>query len=187
MDNQIAVIAERIRGLRDIEDVSAQEMATLTGKTLEEYWEYEEGKRDFSFSFLYTVANRLGVDITELLTGETAKLHKYAYVKAGHGLKMERRKAYKYQHLASIFQHREMEPFLVTVEPKDDESVTKHAHEGQEFNYIVSGSMTAFIGNSSVLLGPGDSIYFDSREPHAMRAEGSEPCQFLAVISGKED
>ena len=38
---------------------------------------------------------------------------------------MERRKAYKYQHLAPIFKNRAMEPFLVTVEPKDTDAVKR--------------------------------------------------------------
>lgn len=183
MQNEIIQIAERIRGLRDLEDVSVEEMAEATEKTVEEYLEYENGHRDFSFSFLFTVANRLGVDITELLTGENAKLHSYALVRSGNGLKMERRRAYKYQHLAALFQGRKMEPFLVTVEPKDDESVKQHAHDGQEFNYILDGSVTVFVGNHEILMGPGDSIYFDSREPHALRAEGDAPCHFLAIIA----
>ncbi|MEG1990966.1 MAG: transcriptional regulator, partial [Christensenella sp.] len=99
----------------------------LTGKSAEEYREYEAGEKDFSFSFLYTLANRFGVDITELLTGDNAKLKTFSLVRKGEGLKMERRKAYKYQHLAPIFKNRVMEPFLVTVEPKDVDAVKKNA------------------------------------------------------------
>lgn len=184
MQDELKQIAERIAGLREIEEVSAEEMAALTGKDVSEYLEYEEGKRDFSFSFLYTVAQRLHVDITELLTGENARLHRYAFVRAGRGLQMERRRAYKYQHLAAIFKEREMEPFLVVVEPKDVEAVVKHAHAGQEFNYILDGSMTFFIGDTAIRMYPGDSVYFDAQEPHAMRAEDGAPCSFLAVIAG---
>lgn len=184
MHDELQLIAERIAALRDIEEVSLEEMAEATGKSPEEYREYEEGKRDFSFSFLYTVAQRLHVDITELLTGENARLHRYAFVPAGRGLKMERRRAYKYQHLAAIFRDRLMEPFLVTVEPKDVEAVVKHAHAGQEFNYILAGSMTFFIGDAAIRMQTGDSVYFDAQQPHAMRAEDGEPCSFLAVIAG---
>lgn len=183
MDNQISEIAVRIKDLREIEEIPLAEMAKVTGKSEQEYKEYEDGKRDFSFSFLFTVANRLGVDITELLTGENTRLKKYSLVKNGKGLKMERRKAYKYQHLAPVFSGRHMEPFLVTVEPKDNEAVVKHAHEGHEINYIVSGSMTFFIEDAEILLSEGDTMYFDATTPHAMRAENGKPCQFLAIIS----
>lgn len=183
MDNKINEIAQRIAFLREVEEISSEEMARVTGVSEDEYKEYEAGNRDFSFSFLFNVANRLSVDITELLTGENAKLKKFEYVKAGKGLKMERRKAYKYQHLASIFQNRHMEPFLVTVEPKDTDAVVKHSHNGHEFNFVIDGSMTMFIDNSEILMQPGDSIYFDAATPHAMRAEDGSACNFLAIIS----
>ena len=183
MNNQILDIAERISSLREMEDISIEEMAEKTGKTLDEYKKYENGEKDFSFSFLFTVANILGVDITELLTGDNAKLRKYEYVHAGDGLKMERRKAYKYQHLAPIFQDRHMEPFLVTVEPKDTEAVVQHAHDGHELNYVIKGAMTVFIEETAIFMNVGDSIYFNASTPHAMRAENGKPCKFLAVIS----
>lgn len=181
--DQIKEIAQRLRALREIEEITPLEMAELTGKTEEEYLEYEAGNRDFPFSFLYTAANRLGIDITELLTGENAKLKTYSLVRKGEGLKMERRKAYKYQHLAYIFKNRHMEPFLVTVEPKDTDAVQKNTHEGQELNYVVEGSMTLFIQDSALLLHEGDVVYFDASTPHAMRAENGQPCKFLAIIS----
>lgn len=181
--DQIKEIAQRLRALREIEEVDACEMAELTGKSEAEYLEYEAGDKDFSFSFLYTAANRLGVDITELLTGDNAKLKTFSLVRNGEGLKMERRKAYKYQHLAYIFKNRSMEPFLVTVEPKDTDAVKKNAHEGQEMNYVVEGSMTLFIHDSAILLKEGDTVYFDASTPHAMRAENGKPCKFLAIIS----
>lgn len=183
MNNEILEIAERISSLREMEDISIEDMAKATGKTPEEYQKYENGEKDFSFSFLYTAANRLGVDITSLLTGDNAKLRKYEYVHAGNGLKTERRKAYKYQHLAPIFQDRHMEPLLVTVEPKDVEAVIQHAHEGHELNYVIEGSMTVFIEDTAIFMNPGDSIYFNASTPHAMRAENGKPCKFLAVIS----
>ncbi|MEG0702310.1 MAG: cupin domain-containing protein [Christensenella sp.] len=181
--NEIKEIAQRISVLREIEEIEIEEMAELTGKSAEEYREYEAGEKDFSFSFLYTLANRFGVDITELLTGDNAKLKTFSLVRKGEGLKMERRKAYKYQHLAPIFRNRVMEPFLVTVEPKDVDAVKKNAHAGQEFNYVIKGSMTLFIHDSEILLHEGDVVYFDAQTPHAMRAENGEACQFLAIIS----
>ena len=184
MEKEIMEIAQRIRALREIEEIEARDMAETVGKSLEEYQKYENGERDFSFSFLYTVANKLKVDITDIITGEGAKLHVFSLVRHGEGLHMERRHAYKYQHLAPIFKNRIMEPFLVRVEPKDtDSSVAKNSHEGHEINYIVSGSMTFFIGENTVLMKEGDLVYFDAAHPHAMRAENNQPCEFLAIIS----
>jgi mannose-6-phosphate isomerase-like protein (cupin superfamily) len=184
MEKEILEIAQRIRALREIEEVDEKTMADTLGMPLSEYTLYEEGQKDFPFSFLYTVANKLKVDITDLLTGQGAKLQVFSLVRQGQGLQMERRRAYKYQHLAPIFKNRIMEPFLVKVEPKDTESaVAKNAHAGHEINYIVSGSMTFYIDDNTVLMKEGDLVYFDASHPHAMQAENGQSCEFLAIIS----
>ena len=184
MKENIALIAQRIRDLRDILEISAAEMAEAVGMSEEEYLSYETGEKDFSFSFLYTVADKCGVDISDLLMGEGAKLSMYSCVRAGEGLEMKRRTEYTYQHLAYLFNNKVMEPFLVTVDPSDVNAAThKKSHIGQEFNYILEGSMTLYIGEESETLFPGDAIYFNSKYPHAMQAEGGKPCRFLAIIA----
>ena len=57
-----------------------------------------------------------------------------------------------------------------------------HKHEGQEFNYVVSGSMEFHLGEMTYVLEEGDSIYFDSSIPHAYKALGRAPAKFLAIV-----
>ncbi len=183
MEDKIKLIAERIKDLREIMDVSAVDMAKAVHMSEAEYLEYEAGRNDFSFSFLYSAAGRLGIDIVDLMTGEGPRLSVCSFVKKGTGLKMERRKEYKYEHLAYIFKNKKMEPFLVTVEPKDvDARSHMNSHEGHEFDYIIEGSMKLFIDKQEVLMQPGDAVYFDAKHPHAMQAEDGV-CRFLAVIA----
>lgn len=183
MDDKLKLIAQRLAALREIMGVSAADMAQATGISLDEYLEYESGKHDFSFSFLYSAAGRLGADIVDLMTGEAPRLSVCSVVRAGQGLKMERRKEYKYEHLAYIFKNKRIEPFLVTVEPNDvDAQSHLNSHEGYEFNYIIEGSMTLFIDNQQLSLNKGDAVYYDAHHPHAMKAQGGT-CRFLAVIT----
>ena len=114
--NQIQLIALRIADLRDISGLSAEEVASRSGVPLEEYLAYEKGEKDFSFSHLFNIAETLGVDISDLLTGESPKLRGYVLTRAGKGLAFDRRKQYHYQHLAYNFAHKLAEPFIVTVE-----------------------------------------------------------------------
>ena len=183
MDERLMLIAERLKALREILDVSAADMAAAVGMDEESYLEYEMGKNDFSFSFLYSAAGRLSVDIVDLMTGETPRLSVCSFVKNGKGLKLERRKEYRYEHLAPIFKNKKMEPFIVTVGPKDvDARSHMNAHEGHEFDYVLEGSMTLFVDNQSLKMEPGDAAYYDAKHKHAMQAEGG-PCRFLAIIA----
>ena len=179
---QLRLIALRIRDLRDISGLSAQEVANRAGIDKDEYLAYETGERDFSFSHLFNIAEVLGVDISDLLTGESPKLKGYILTRAGKGLAFERRKAYQYEHLAYNFRDKKAEPFMVTVDydPSGKEKPA-HSHEGQEFDYVLEGHMKIVLGGNDVYLGPGDSIYYDSAIPHAMYAVDSD-CHFIAVV-----
>lgn len=179
---QLGLIALRIRDLRDIAGWTAQQMAEKTGISLEEYQAYETGTRDFSFSHLFNIAEALGVDISDLLTGESPKLHGYVLTRDGQGLKFNRREQYEYHHLAYNFRDKLAEPFIVTV-AKDQSDTEKqaHSHEGQEFDYVLQGTLKIVLGGNELYLKPGDSVYYDSSLPHAMYAlDGA--CRFIAVV-----
>ena len=74
MNEMIQEIAQRIRELRSVLDLSEETMAGYANVSVEEYREFEAGKKDFSFTFLYLIAKHTHTDLTELLTGEAPKL-----------------------------------------------------------------------------------------------------------------
>lgn len=183
MNEQIRQIADRIRGLREIARLSAETCAQDLGIPTQTYRDYESGEADIPASFLYQVAGKFHVELSSLLTGEEPRLRVYAVTRAGRGVKVERRKDYGYQSLAFNFVDKHMEPFLITVEPRaEGEPVPRNAHPGQEFNYLLEGTLHVVIDDHTVVLSPGDSIYFDARHSHGMKAVGSTPARFVAVI-----
>jgi quercetin dioxygenase-like cupin family protein len=182
MTEQLKEIGARLAALRDIFDITVEKMAEKMKITVDEYAAYENGQQDFSFSFLQNAANIFGVEVVEIISGDSPRLTKCALVRNGEGFDIERRKAYDYKHLAFTFTKKKAEPFLVTVEPKENEELVQHSHEGQEFDYMVSGKMEFHFDNIVYELNEGDSVYFDSGVPHAMRASGSQSAKFLAVV-----
>ncbi len=184
MTEQLIEIGRRLHETRLIMEFTAENFASLAGVTVSELEDYENGKKDFSFSFLYTAAGILGIDVVDLMSGQSPTLSTCCLVRAGDGYAINRRAAYQYKHLAFTFKNKMAEPFMVCVEPKDEKPVL-HAHEGQEFNYMVTGRMTFYIGELSYELSPGDSVFFDSGVPHAMRALDNASATFLAVVLKK--
>ena len=47
---------------------------------------------------------------------------------------------------------------------------------------MLEGNVKVVIDGHEILLSPGDSIYFDARHGHGMKAVGGAPARFLAVI-----
>ncbi len=185
MENQVLLIAQRIKELRQIIGKTPEEMAQITNTELKDYLACEAGESDFSFTFLHKCAKAFNVDITELLTGENPKLSGYSVVKSGEGLPLERRKGFKYNHLASFFKNKLAEPFLVKA--LFDEAalalpVPLAKHEGEEFDYVLKGELRVSINGHIENLKAGDAIYYDSSTPHGMIAQGEGDCEFLAIV-----
>jgi transcriptional regulator with XRE-family HTH domain len=183
MTERIKQIAQRIKALREIAGISLEDLARELKVTQRRYEQYESGTTDIPVSLLYEVARKFNVELTALLTGEEPRLHMYSLVHDGKGLVIERRKEYKYQDLAFNFIHKKAETFLVTVDPKPAATpVHYYNHPGQEFNYVLEGTLKVMMDGHEVVLNKGDSLYFDSGFNHAMRAVGKKPAKFIAII-----
>ncbi len=182
MSEQVRQIAMRITDLREISDYTVEQMAALCKVSPEEYARYESGETDIPISFLLKLNEHFGVDMTELLTGEAPRLNLYSVTRAGKGQLINRRDQYIYKNLAYNFVHRKIEPLFVTIPLEDNKGLHPNSHDGQEFDYILSGVMKIVVAGHELLLQPGDSIYYDSRAPHAMTCAGNEPVQFLAMV-----
>lgn len=183
MNDQIRQIAERLRGLRDVLELSVEEMAAQCQLNSDELTQAESGDHDISVSLLQKVARHCGVALDALMFGEEPKMSTYFLTRAGKGVSIERTRAYRYQSLAAGFKDRTADPFVVTVEPKP-ESTPMHynTHAGQEFNLVLEGRMQLSIGGKELILNQGDSIYFDSTLPHGMKALDQRTVKFLAII-----
>ncbi|MCL2294863.1 MAG: cupin domain-containing protein [Spirochaetes bacterium] len=182
MNDSIKMIAERLKGLREIMEISVEEAAETCGISLETYVEYEKGEKDIPVSVLYSMANAYDFELTTLLTGEEPLMNSYSVTRKGRGIVVDRRESYKYQALAGNFKGRKAEPFIVTVEPKETDKINLHGHNGQEFNYILEGRLLIVIDKKELVLEEGDSIYFDSTKPHGMRALDGKNAVFFALI-----
>lgn len=190
MKPSINEIAERIRALREIMDFSIEEMAKVTEKTPEEYSALENGEEDFSFTFIFKCAEKFGVDMIELLTGENPHLSFYSIVRKGEGLPINRRSGFNYSHLGATFKNKLAEPFLVTApysEQEQNKPIHLSYHEGQEFDYILKGSLKCAFEGHTEILREGDSVLYDSGHGHGMIATDGEDCIFLAIILKKCD
>ncbi len=190
MEPNVQEVAHRIQALREDMGFSIEQMAEKTGRSVEEYTQQEHAEKDLSFTFLYKCAEAFGVDVVELLTGENPHLAGYTLVRSGDGLSIKRRAGFEYLHKAPHFKDKLCEPFLVTA-PYLEEEQTKPIHlsyhEGQEFDYIISGHMRFAYEDHVEDLNPGDTLLYDSSRGHGMIAIQGTPCKFLAIVLKPHD
>ena len=182
MEQAYKDIAPRLRGLRDALDMTREDMAAKTGASVQQVADYESGTVEIPVGFLMKVAHCCHVDLTVLISGVEPHLRGHSLVRKGEGLSVERRKDYDYKSLAYRFSGRKMEPFLITVPPKEEKDMNLVSHSGQEFIHVMEGRLEIRVGGEALALEPGDSLYFDSQNPHALRGLDGKEAKFLDVI-----
>ncbi len=179
---ELREIGQRIEGLREACDVTREEMAADLEVSLETYTKWEELGADVPISAIYHMAQKFGVEFTEILTGTAAKLNTYQVVRSGQGREVERYPGYHFEDLAFRYCGKIMQPLEVTIDPSD-EPAKLVSHSGQEFNLVLEGIVVVVWGDQEFHLSKGDSIYFNPEVPHGQRCGSSVPCRFVTVIA----
>ena len=187
--SQLEKIAMRIREMRQIMGYTTKEMAELTEISEETYFSYESGSVDLPFTFIHRCAKAYGIEITDLLEGQGAKLSGYTVTRKGAGLTTAEEEGITIQAIASQFRNKLAAPYWVTytysseLQNKPIHTVT---HAGQEFDMVISGSLKFRIGEHEEILREGDSIFFNSSTPHGMIAIDNKDCVFLSVVMASD-
>ena len=184
-DIKIREIGKRIRELRELEGISAEELAQSVGMSAKEYKACEAGESDMHFTFIYRCANALNVNVTELIEGYSPRLRSYTLTRARGGQRISQAYGMTYYNMAYSFKNRIAEPLYVrcTYDPEaQNRPIDVTVHAGQECDIVVEGSLKVQVGEHSEILGPGDSIYYDSGTPHGMIAVGGRDCIFYAIV-----
>ena len=188
--HSLAEVAARIRELREIMGFSTTEMAEKTDLSVETYANYESGKVDLPFSFIHKCTLVFGVDISDLMEGHSAKLSSFTVTRKGEGQLTAKEDGIEISNLAPLFRNKIAEPYWVKYEYEESQQnkpIHQATHSGQEFDIVFSGSLKVQVGEHTVVLGEGDSIYYDSSTPHGMIATGGAPCVFCAVVLPGEE
>ncbi len=185
IDLKIKEMAQRIRELRMIEGYTPEEMAAKTDVSTEEYLKCENGEADLNFAFIYRCAAALRVNVTDIIEGFSPNLKSYTVTRTGMGQQIAKAHGMVYHNMAYAFKNRIAEPLYVisqfdeNAQGRDIELTT---HEGQECDIVIEGNLMVQVGEHKEVLGPGDSIYYNSATPHGMIAVNGKDCKFYAIV-----
>ncbi len=185
LETQIQEVAKRIKALREDMNLSQEMLAKKIGLSAEEYARLESGEEDFSFTFIYKIAQVCNVEMTDLMEGESPALSEVTVTRKGEGDQIVRREGFEYYRLAPKFKNKLAEPFFVRI-PYSQEALNPpyeySTHVGQELDIVLKGSLKMVVGDVVEILHEGDSIYYNSAIPHNEIALGGEDCEIYAVV-----
>ena len=180
-------VGEKIRELRENKGLSLQDMANRTGYTSALLSQVENHFISPPLGALIKIAKALEVKVGTFFGDEPRE--SYAIVRKDERKHISRYASkegvsygYSYESLGFDKKDRQMEPFLVSLEPATVRSEKLSSHDGEEFIFILEGEMEAILGDHKDVLYPGDCIYYDSAIPHKVQCHREIPTKILAVI-----
>ena len=179
-------VGARLKRVREERRLSLSDVSMRTGLSEEFLAQVEAGEAAPPLGTVVKLSKALDMKMGYFISGEDDK--PYTVVRVGDRKVVSRydaekdcRYGYEYEALAPHKKNRHMDPFLVTLTPAGTEH-ERSSHEGQEFIYVVRGTMEVRLGDETHILGPRDCIYYDSTVPHLVKCHGSEETKILAVL-----
>jgi transcriptional regulator with XRE-family HTH domain len=181
-----ALVGERVRMVRKKRGLSLTDISQRTGITESALEEIESGDTEPPLGTVIKLAKALEMKMGYFISGEetrpfTIVRHDHRKVISRYDSRKGQRYGYQYESLAPHKKDRHMEPFMVTLEPAETEE-ERSSHDGQEFIYVLEGTMEVRLGEEVHLVYPGDAIYYDSTVPHLVKCHGKETARILAVL-----
>lgn len=204
---EYGVIGDRLREVRNARGLSLRAMAARLGVSASLISQVETGRARPSVRTLYAIAAELGISLDELLFSDARAADDGADGAAGPADPgalpeitlpadpVQRAGSRTTIRLASGVVWERLTTasipnvdFLHVTYEVGGASSPEHEfqrHAGQEWGYVLSGRLAVTIGFDEVVLGPGDSIAFDSTTPHRLANVGDEPVHGIWFVLGR--
>ncbi|PLX89158.1 MAG: Cro/Cl family transcriptional regulator [Desulfuromonas sp.] len=181
-------IGQQIRGLRQNRRMTLQDLSEQTDLSKPLLSQIENDQVIPPLATLLRISKALNIPLHTFFQEED-NTQKCLIVRAGEVGPTNRRpklegppQPYHYQSLAYGKKHKHMEPFLMEFEPQQTEHVSQVQHAGEEFLYLLEGNVELCYGDETYRLSAGDSAYWDSNEPHSLKAVGERPARGIAIF-----
>jgi DNA-binding transcriptional MerR regulator len=169
-----------IRRLRVERGLSLRAAAERTGLSVSFLSALERGMSGASIATLQRVAAAYGTTMLELF-GSAPSETRQRLVRSGTGTVLRLGDvAVRIEHLARGATRLEPQLFVLAEGATSDGA---YAHEGEEFLYLLSGSLTVWVGDDERyrLAAPGDALTFPSTIPHRWRNDARGETRLLWI------
>lgn len=176
--NETPTVGKKIKQVRTKKKISLDTMANETGFSIDYLKKIEAGKKIPPVGALLQIARALEIDSTFFLREQASSVQNRvkAYTK--------RTDNYAYTTLTPGAENKHLKAFKVAIEPLQDHEGVGYQHEGEEFVYVLKGSVEIAVGEHINVLEEGDSLHFNSGIRHRMRNLSESRAEMLVVVYG---
>jgi len=182
------IVGEKISTLCTDKNISIEQLADRSGLSVDQIELIENSDTIPSLSPLIKIARGLGVRLGTFLDdceelGPVVHRHSQTQKPATFSSQLSSANSHlDFFSLAARKTGRHMEPFLIDIKPSSTNEPILSSHEGEEFIFVLKGSIKINYGKEVHVLNSGDSIYYDSIVDHLVSALNGTPAQIVAVV-----
>lgn len=180
-------IGKKIRELRKKGGLVLQDLSDRTGLSKPLLSQIEKEAVSPPIATLLKISKALNTNISFFFQNDSSE-EKVVVVRKDESKVIDSRyfgkeeSGYYYEALAFKKPQKYMEPFLVEFKRKRVDQLSYFSHDGEEFIYLLEGTLEFRTEDQQYVLNPGDSLYFESSIPHAYRALEKRNAKALSVI-----
>jgi len=167
--------ARRIRKIRLERGLSIEALAEATGCAGEYLQWVEDEQVEAPVAFLIQVAKALKLDSAALLRSDVSPEQRFKDA-------ARRTEHYLYKTLTPSESDKHLMAFSVTIPPKTAHKGVAYRHEGEEFVYVLSGTLELTVGDEKKTLNQSDSHRFNSNLDHHLSNPGESPSELLVIL-----
>ncbi|MCQ2505629.1 MAG: XRE family transcriptional regulator [Lachnospiraceae bacterium] len=171
-------IGAKIKELRIYKNLTQEELADRAELSKGFISQLERNQTSPSIQTLIDILQCLGTNLEEFFTGTASE--EVVFKKSDYFEKIDSELKNKIEWIIPNAQKNMMEPILLTIET-DGETYPDNPHEGEEFGYVMNGSIELYVGNKKYKVKKGESFYFTPNKTHFMKNSGKTPAQVLWV------
>jgi transcriptional regulator with XRE-family HTH domain len=177
-------IGRRIKSLRNEKGMSLDELSQMTGFEVEMLQKIEKDEIKPQLGTVIKLSKALDAAFGRIVSGVGDRLYSITrnserkVISRSTSQKGQRR-AYTYMSLAPEVKGRHMEALFVQLEEDPEEEIS--VHDGEEFIFVLDGTVKMKIGRDEFELETGDSVYYLSTTPHHISAKTGK-ATILAVL-----
>ncbi|HEY6024743.1 MAG TPA: XRE family transcriptional regulator [Pseudolabrys sp.] len=176
-------IGARVRFMREQRKMTLEQLSSASNLTKSFVSKVERGISVPSISTAMRLAESFDLTISQLV-GEDHYEDGISVVRKGERRSFMRPGAalnYNYETLAAPKRFKRMEPYIMRP-PFKFQGKRFFEHVGEEFMFVLSGTIEVEFSNQTYQLHSGDSLYFDSHLPHRSRSLGTKHASVLVVV-----
>ena len=172
----------KMKKLRAKKKVTLEDLAKQTGYSEKYLSQIENNEVLAPVSVILSVSQALSIATEDFLLTKEEKKSRRKELKQRRQALEKRTESYSYQVLTPQGTNKHLNAFKVTIEPQQEHKAVEYHHPGEEFVYVLSGSLELKVGREKYVLEPGESVHFDSTKIHKLRSISEEKTVILVTI-----